>query len=73
MTIHNISDTINYQLTYKKVGVGKKCILAFHGFGLDKDCFDIFFNEDFLNDYTVYSFDLFFHGDSIVYSDYTIG
>ena len=48
-------------LRYVKWGEGPKILLCFHGFGFDKDTF--FRMSSILSqDYTVYSFDLFYHG-----------
>jgi pimeloyl-ACP methyl ester carboxylesterase len=52
----------NY-LAYRQYGSGKEILLAFHGFGQDKTIFEPV-AEALQNDYTVYSFDLFFHGES---------
>ncbi|MBI1767476.1 MAG: alpha/beta hydrolase [Bacteroidetes bacterium] len=59
--------TIDYgesKLFYYKYGVGQKAILLFHGFGQDHTAFSSWI-EVLKNDYTVYSFDLFFHGESV--------
>lgn len=57
---------INYQQTnlrYQKFGKGPKIILAFHGYGQNCDVFkEIALTRS--NQYTTYSFDLFFHGKS---------
>jgi len=50
------------ELPYIKIGAGKKTIIAFHGFGQDSSYFESF-NKVFGNDYTIYSFDLPYHGD----------
>lgn len=57
------------QFTYKKstihyasFGKGEKKLIAFHGFGQNHYTFKPF--EAILTDYTIYSFDLFFHGRS---------
>jgi pimeloyl-ACP methyl ester carboxylesterase len=48
---------------YSTSGTGKKVLLLFHGFGQDHHAFDSW--KDVLKDeYTLYSFDLFFHGQS---------
>lgn len=51
-------------LHYQKLGRGPKTLLAFHGIGQDgAGCFQPF--EAYLGDiYTIYAFDLFFHGKS---------
>lgn len=54
----------NSLLHFIKAGQGPKVLLAFHGFG--KDCHNFDLTIPFLEDeFTVYSFDLFFHGESI--------
>ncbi len=50
-------------LAYDKQGDGKKVILLFHGFGQDHHAFDAW-KEVLKNDYTLFLFDLFFHGES---------
>ena len=50
-------------LHYEKIGSGDRTMLAFHGFGQDASAFDCF--EKTLGErYTIYAFDLFFHGES---------
>jgi pimeloyl-ACP methyl ester carboxylesterase len=65
---------INYNnstLYYFKSGAGKKVILLFHGFGQDHIAFDSWI--DLLkNEYTLYSFDLFFHGKSVWSTSYPV-
>lgn len=51
------------QLHYQKTGKGKKILLAFHGFGQSKLHFQ-HFAQTLRKEYTVYSFDLFYHGMS---------
>lgn len=53
----------NAVLHYTVFGNGPKSLLAFHGFGQGKEAFEEF-SQAVANDYTVYSFDLFFHGKS---------
>jgi pimeloyl-ACP methyl ester carboxylesterase len=53
----------NSRLAYHKHGVGEKTILLFHGFGQDNKAFQSW-AEAWQHDYTLYSFDLFFHGQS---------
>jgi pimeloyl-ACP methyl ester carboxylesterase len=53
----------NSKLFYTKIGTGKKSLLLFHGFGQDHRVFDSW-HESLQNNYTVYAFDLFFHGQS---------
>jgi len=49
-------------LRYIKIGNGHKKALAFHGFGQDASYFQCF-EESVGQDYTIYSFNLPFHGD----------
>jgi len=51
------------KLHYQKIGSGKKVLLAFHGFGQDSSAFSLF-EESLGREYTIYSFDIFFHGES---------
>jgi pimeloyl-ACP methyl ester carboxylesterase len=51
-------------LHYHKLGNGPHTLLAFHGIGQDgKSCFDSF-AKNLDDSYTIYAFDLFFHGQS---------
>ena len=62
-----MSDFIEYQgskLFYYRYGVGQKTILLFHGYGQDHSAFDSWIDQ-LKNDYMIYSFDLFLHGQSI--------
>ncbi len=52
------------KLFYDKNGEGEKSILLFHGFGQDHNAFQRWI-EVLKSEYTIYSFDLFFHGDSV--------
>jgi pimeloyl-ACP methyl ester carboxylesterase len=54
---------LNSELFYYKDGAGSKAILLFHGFGQDHRVFESW-NETLQKKYTVYAFDLFFHGSS---------
>lgn len=63
--------SINYQhfeykgarLGYHQAGIGRHCMLIFHGFGQDHSVFDLLAHE--IGDhFTLISFDLFFHGQS---------
>jgi pimeloyl-ACP methyl ester carboxylesterase len=57
---------ITYQgqlIHYYKMGHGPQIILAFHGFGLDGTSFEPFENQ-LSEEYTLYCFDLFYHGKS---------
>ncbi len=53
----------NSELFYYKEGTGTKTILLFHGFGHDHRAFEPW-SEVLQKEYTAYSFDLFFHGNS---------
>lgn len=53
----------NTQLHYAKKGSGSKILLTFHGFGQDYKAFDPVIDQ-LTDEYTVYSFDLFYHGKS---------
>ena len=50
-------------LHYQKIGHGKKILLSFHGMGQDFLCFQKF-AQTFDNQYTIYLFDLPYHGKS---------
>lgn len=57
---------INFEgarLFYSKIGNGKKALLTFHGFGQLSSHYNMMSNV-LSQKYTVYSFDLFFHGRS---------
>jgi len=51
------------KLCYAKSGEGSKVMLTFHGFGQNHVAFSAI-TEKLENDYTIYSFDLFYHGKS---------
>lgn len=51
------------QITYRKVGNGPAVLLAFHGFGQDHTAFSPLETATG-NRFTLYSIDLFFHGNS---------
>ena len=51
-------------LYFQKFGTGNKVLLAFHGYGQNGAAFEEI-GETLQAQYTVYSFDLFFHGKSI--------
>ena len=53
----------NHHLHYHKFGSGPKHLLAFHGFGQDYSVF-LPFEKTLGKEYTILSFDLFFHGQS---------
>lgn len=61
--LHRLS-TPDATLCYRKRGYGKEVLLCFHGFGQDHTAFD-HFADQLDSRFTWYSFDLFFHGDSI--------
>jgi pimeloyl-ACP methyl ester carboxylesterase len=50
-------------LHFSKYGKGSKVMLTFHGYGQDHKSWQ-YFNRSLGNDWTIYSFDLFFHGKS---------
>lgn len=51
------------KLFFKKTGTGPRVLLVFHGFGQNHEAFEVLANA--LGDrYTVYAFDLYFHGKS---------
>lgn len=53
----------NGQLVYTKYGSGAEILIAFHGFGQDKNIFESW--KPVLSDkYTIYAIDIFYHGDS---------
>lgn len=54
----------NSDLYYYRFGAGSKTILLFHGFGQDHSAFDSWI-ETLKNDYTIISFDIYFHGQSV--------
>ena len=54
---------LNSKLYYVKVGTGSRSILLIHGFGQTHKVFQSWI-ETFQNDYKVYGFDLYFHGQS---------
>lgn len=58
----------NAELHYHVSGSGLKPLLVFHGFGQDHQTFSEFFGK-IANQYTIYSFDIFFHGKSKWYSE----
>ncbi|NJN41120.1 MAG: alpha/beta hydrolase [Flammeovirgaceae bacterium] len=60
---HNFLTYDACQLHYVKAGHGPKTILVFHGFGQNHQTFEKLVG--FVPaDYTIYSFDIFFHGES---------
>lgn len=59
----NYINYFNSKLSYTKTGTGKKIFLLFHGFGQDHRAFQSW-GEVLKDEYTLYAFDLFFHGQS---------
>lgn len=53
----------NGYLNYVKFGDGDEVLLAFHGFGQDRNIFKKW-SETLGSKYTIYAFDLFYHGAS---------
>ena len=51
------------KIHWEKYGSGRHALLMFHGFGQDHSIFDPYI-EDLENEYTLYSFDIFYHGKS---------
>lgn len=51
------------QLFYSKIGSGKEVLLCFHGFGQNNDFFSLW-GKSLGEKYTIYAFDLFYHGKS---------
>lgn len=51
-----------------KYGKGENIVLAFHGFGQSNEIFLPLVSQ-FQDNYTIYSFDLFYHGSSIWYDE----
>lgn len=49
------------KLYFNRIGTGKKNLLLFHGFGQDHQAFKKI-EEQIQQEYTIYSFDIFFHG-----------
>ncbi len=54
----------NNKLGYRKLGNGKEALLAFHGFGQESSYFTGFAKATETR-FTLYSIDLFFHGNSL--------
>ncbi len=52
-----------YIIEYKRMGQGKNVLFCFHGFGRNADDFD-FLTTRYAAKYTLYSFNLFYHGNS---------
>ncbi len=51
------------KLVYSKIGTGNQILFAFHGFGQDKSFFSSW-QSKLGSKYTIYAFDLFYHGES---------
>ncbi|GHN03046.1 hypothetical protein WSM22_45350 [Cytophagales bacterium WSM2-2] len=69
-----MSDFIEYagsKLHFSRYGTGMKSMLLFHGFGQNRKAFDPWI-EALQADYTIYSFDLFFHGESVWASSHKV-
>lgn len=62
MILH-LTEYKNSRLFYQKIGTGPKVLLAFHGFGQDHTAFHSL-THVLKDDYTIYSFDIYFHGKS---------
>lgn len=63
---NTIAGTIKFgkgQLCFQKLGSGSKKMLCFHGYGQGKEYFEPLIQA--LPEYSLYSFDLFFHGQSV--------
>jgi pimeloyl-ACP methyl ester carboxylesterase len=61
--LENSIEYCNAKLKYVKSGSGPDVMLLFHGFGQDHNAFKTLL-PTLSKDYTCYSFDLFFHGES---------
>ncbi|MCU0421048.1 MAG: alpha/beta hydrolase [Cyclobacteriaceae bacterium] len=59
-------------LHYTRYGSGPRCLLLFHGFGQNRSVFDAW-AEGLGSAYTIYAFDLFFHGASTWPMRYPVG
>ena len=55
-------DTPNGQLVYTRYGNGDNILIAFHGFGQDKNIFSSW-GKILKDHYTIYAIDIFYHGD----------
>ncbi len=65
-TLMNESDFVDfhgYKMHYKVFGNGNRPLLAFHGFGGSGNDWSIF-EQELGNDFTLYAFDIFYHGES---------
>jgi pimeloyl-ACP methyl ester carboxylesterase len=61
-TAQHVLQWQGHSLHYRVYGQGSKRLLCFHGFGLDGSSFEAM--PEVLPGYTLYSFDLYFHGQS---------
>ncbi len=57
----------HYTLPYQVYGTGKHALLAFHGFGRTGEDFSVF-EQHLGRDFTIYAFDLPYHGKGLVTS-----
>lgn len=71
--VHTFTDQ-GSRLTYQRFGTGPRALLAFHGMGQRSTCFAPL-DRVLRDEFTIYSFDLFYHGDSSCLSgdEYTEG
>ncbi len=71
--VHTFTDQ-GSRLTYQRFGTGPRALLAFHGMGQRSTCFAPL-DRVLRDEFTIYSFDLFYHGDSSCLSgdEYTDG
>lgn len=63
-----VFSTETSNLHYYEYGSGQQILLAFHGFGMRGTQFQVF-EEAFGKKYRIISFDLFFHGDTVLYDN----
>ncbi len=63
MIVHHFINYKNSKLHFTRQGAENKILLCFHGYGWNCYNFD-FIMPDLIRAYTVYSFDLFAHGES---------
>ncbi len=60
---HKVLETSEACLHYRQYGKGVKTLLCFHGYGQDHEVYRAL-EELYGNEYTIFSFDLFYHGQS---------
>lgn len=60
---HKALETSKACLHYRQYGKGSKTLLCFHGYGQDHDVYKAL-EELYGQEYTIFSFDLFYHGQS---------